>query len=155
MNKPVKLEDIIDGIEMQTDESESFLNIRTGEVVIISDEESSAAEEDKPIDLFPEWQHELINKAKEILRSNDYISLPSKFQVHEYSIMEKFCLSIDDDQLRDLLYYSTKGSGAFRRFKDNICKYNLEEEWYKFRDKAIKRIAIEWCENNGINYIEE
>ena len=155
MDKPVKLEDIIDGIEMQTDESSSYLNIKTGEVVIISDEESSAAEEDKPIDSFPEWQHELINKAKEILQSNDYISLPSKFQVHEYRIMEKFCLSITDDQIRDILYYSIKGSGAFQRFKDNIYKYNLEEEWYKFRDEAIKRIAIEWCEDNGINYIEE
>jgi hypothetical protein len=155
MDKPVKLEDIIDGIEMQTDESSSYLNIKTGEVVIISDEESSAAEEDKPIDSFPEWQHELINKAKEILRSNDYISLPSKFQVHEYRIMEKFCLSITDDQIRDILYYSIKGSGAFQRFKDNIYKYNLEEGWYKFRDEAIKRIAIEWCEDNGINYIEE
>lgn len=79
MDKPVKLDDIIDGIEMQTDESESFLNIRTGEVVTISDEESGAAEEDKSVDLFPEWQHELISKAKEILHSNDYISLPSKF----------------------------------------------------------------------------
>ncbi len=155
MDKPVKLEDIIDGIEMQTDESSSYLNIKTGEVVIISDEESSAAEEDKPIDSFPEWQHELINKAKEILQSNDYISLPSKFQVHEYRIMEKFCLSITDDQIRDILYYSIKGSGAFQRFKDNIYKYNLEEEWYKFRDEAIKRIAIEWCEDNGINYTEE
>jgi len=155
MDKPVKLEDIIDGIEMQTDESSSYLNIKTGEVVIISDEESSAAEEDKPIDSFPEWQHELINKAKEILQSNDYISLPSKFQVHEYRIMEKFCLSITDDQIRDILYYSIKGSGAFQRFKNNIYKYNLEEEWYKFRDEAIKRIAIEWCEDNGINYTEE
>ena len=155
MDKPVKLEDIIDGIEMQTDESSSYLNIKTGEVVIISDEESSAAEEDKPIDSFPEWQHELINKAKEILQSNDYISFPSKFQVHEYRIMEKFCLSITDNQIRDILYYSIKGSGAFQRFKDNIYKYNLEEEWYKFRDEAIKRIAIEWCEDKGINYIEE
>jgi hypothetical protein len=143
MGKPVKLEDIIDGLEMQTDESTSYLNIKTGEVAIVSDEESSAAEEDKSVDLFPEWQHELISKAKEILYSNDYISLPSKFDVHEYSIMEKYCLSIDDDQIRDILYYS------------NIYEYNLEEEWYKFRDEAIKQIAIEWCEDNGINYIEE
>lgn len=34
-------------------------------------------------------------------------------------------------------------------------KYNLEEEWYKFRDEAIKQIVIEWCEDNEINYIEE
>lgn len=83
MDKPVKLDDIIQGIEMQTDESSSF------------------------------------------------------------------------NQIRDILYYSIKGSGAFRRFKDNIYKYNIEEEWYKFRDEAIKQIVIEWCEDNEINYIEE
>lgn len=71
MNKPVKLDDIIDGMEMQTDKSLSFLNIRTGEIVTISDEESRAAEEDKSIDMFPEWQHELINIAKEILHNHD------------------------------------------------------------------------------------
>ena len=117
LNKPVKLDDIIQGIEMQTDESSSFLNIRTGEVVTISDEEYSTAEEDKSIDLFPEWQHKLINIAKEILHSNDYISLPSKFDIHEYRIMEKFCLSITDDKISDLLYDSIKGRGAFRRYK--------------------------------------
>ncbi len=67
MNKPVKLDDIIDGMEMQTGESSSFLNIRTGKIVTISDEEPRAAEEDKSIDMFPEWQHELINIAKGIL----------------------------------------------------------------------------------------
>lgn len=55
MNKPVKLDDIIDGMEMQTGESSSFLNIRNGEIVTISDEESRTAEEDKSIDIFPEW----------------------------------------------------------------------------------------------------
>jgi len=71
MNKTVKLDNIIDGMEIQTDESSSFLNIRTGEIVTISDEESRAAEDDKSIDMFPEWQHELINIAKEILHSHD------------------------------------------------------------------------------------
>lgn len=155
MDKPVKLDDIIQEIEMQTDETSSFLNIRTGEIVTISDEEFRAAEEDESIELFPEWQHEFINIAKEILYGDDYISLPSKFDIHEYSIMEKFCLSIMDDKISDILYNSIKGRGAFRRFKDNIHKYNLVEDWYRFRDEAIKQIAIEWCKVNGINYIEE
>jgi hypothetical protein len=45
----VKLDDIIEGLESQSDESHSFLDKRTGEVVSISDEEMQAAEDDEPI----------------------------------------------------------------------------------------------------------
>ncbi len=41
MNKPVKLSDIIDAIEIMTDESSSYLNMKTGEVVMVTDEEMS------------------------------------------------------------------------------------------------------------------
>ncbi len=66
--------------------------------------------------------------------------------------MEEFCLSIKDKRLSDIMYDSIKGSGAFRRFRNNIQKYNIENDWYKFKDKAMKDIAIEWCEGNNIDY---
>jgi hypothetical protein len=49
-------------------------------------------EEDQEIDLaeYPEWQRESIVKAREILDSEDWIALPSKFDIHEYAIMEEF-----------------------------------------------------------------
>ncbi len=59
------------------------------------------------------------------------------------------------NKISEILYNSIKGRGTFRRFKDNIYKYNLEEDWYKFRDEAIKQIVIKWCKDNEINYIEE
>ncbi|MBS3968799.1 MAG: hypothetical protein KGZ94_01650 [Clostridia bacterium] len=70
--------------------------------------------------------------------------------------MEEFCLEIEDGNLREIMYSSIKGSGAFRRFKDKdkVRRFAIEEKWYKckYRDEAIKRIAIEWCEKNGIAY---
>lgn len=151
----VKLDKIIEGIEFQSDETTSYLNKKTGEVVTITDQEFSAAEDNEPVEQFPEWEHENIKTAKDILETNDYISLPSKFDIHEYDIMERFCLSITDEEIRDRMYNSIKGSGAFRRFKDNIHRYNIAEEWYKYRDEAIKRMAIEWCEENGIEFISK
>jgi len=148
----VDLEEIIQGIEAQSAEMSSFLNLKTGEVVLITDEELRAAKEDEPLEKFPDWLRESIAIAQEILEEDYYISLPSQFDIHEYSIMERFCLSIDDDNLRDVMYNSIKGSGAFRRFKDNICRYHIEEDWYRYRDEAIKKIAIEWCVDNGIGY---
>ncbi len=152
----VKLDDIIEGMEFQSDERHSFLDKRTGEVVSLSDEEIQAAEDNEPIEDFPEWQQDLIKIAKDILaETGDYIGLPSKFDIHEYSIMERFCLSIDDPEISDTLYSLIKGSSAFRRFKDALYEYNLSDDWYKYRDNRLKEIATEWCEENGIEFEEK
>jgi len=29
------------------------------------------------------------------------------------------------------------------------------EEWYRYRDEAYEEIAVEWCEDNGIEYRRE
>jgi hypothetical protein len=31
------------------------------------------------------------------------------------------------------------GKGAFRRFKDAVIRFNVEKEWYKFKDLEINR----------------
>jgi len=147
----VKLDEIIDGLESQSDESSSFLNKKTGEVVLISDEELNAAKENEPIEDFPDWQQDQVRIAKEIIaETGDYISLPTKFDIDEYRVMERFCLSLDDPEMSDLLYGLIKGSGAFRRFKDAIYRYGIEDDWFKYRDNAIKEIAIEWCRESNI-----
>ena len=150
----VKLKDIIEGMEFQTDEGASHLNTTTGEVVYIADEEVRAAEDETPLDHLPEWQHEVIRVAKDFLESGDYLPLPSKFDIHEYRIMERFCLSVDDDERRDDLFNAIQGSGAFRRFKDKVHEYGIADDWYKYRDEALREIAIEWCEEHGILYVE-
>ena len=149
----VKLDDIITGLECQSDESHSYMDKRTDKVILISDEELCAAENDEPIEDFPDWQQDQIKIAKEILaETGDYIELPSQFDIHEYSIMERFCLSIDDPEISDTLYSLIKGSGAFQRFKNAIHKFDIVEDWHKYRDNALREIAIEWCGENGIEF---
>jgi len=57
---PVKLSAIIEGMDFQSDEGRSYLHTATGEVIYITDEELRAAEEEAPLDDFPEWQHDQI-----------------------------------------------------------------------------------------------
>lgn len=85
---------------------------------------------------------------------DDYLPLPTKFDIHEYSIMERFCRSREDDEMRDDLCDAIRGRGAFRRFKDSIHEHGIADDWYKYRDEALREIAIEWCEENGIPYTE-
>ena len=149
----VKLTDVIDGLETQSDESSSYLNKKTGEVVLISDEELNAAEDDEPIEDFPDWQQDLVRIAKEIIaETGDYLPLPTKFDINEYSIMERFCLSLDDPEMSDVMSGLISGSGAFRRFKDAIHQYDIADDWYSYRNNALKDIAIEWCQENDIEF---
>lgn len=158
--KPVKLQGIIDEIEMQMDEYHKYLNIETGEIIAVSSEELGIAEESEEDDDFseyPDWQRDSINEALDVLMNWDndkYIKLPDKWDIHEYTIMEAFCGSVSNERISNALYFAIQGRGAFRRFKDAICRYGIEDSWYKFRDEALKKLAVEWCKENNVSYVE-
>jgi len=155
MSTRVKLDEIIEGLEFRSDESSSFLNKKTGEVVLISEHEMQAAEDNEPIEDFPDWEQDLVGIAKEIVaETGDYIELPSKFDIDEYRIMERFCLSLDDPEMYEIFYGLIKGSGAFQRFKNAIHEYDIADDWYNYRNDALKEIAIEWCRENNIEFDE-
>ena len=58
--------------------------------------------------------------------------------------------SIADEKVREDLCRAIQGSGAFRRFKDGIRRHGVEQQWYTFRDRALKEEVEGWCEVNGI-----
>ena len=155
MSVRVKLSDIIEGMEFQSDESSSYLNKKTGEVVLISDYEMRAAESNDPIEDVPDWEKDQVLAAREILaETGDYISLPSKYDINEYGIMEDFCWSLEDTRKGEFLHGLIGGPGTFRRFKDALFKYGIEEDWYTYRSDALKEIAVEWCRENNIDLDE-
>lgn len=156
MSIRVELSAIIDALDFQMEESSSYLNKETGEVVTLMAEEFRAAEEeDESLKDLYGLEEEGIEIARDILadeRNMKYIALPSKFDIHEYGIMERFCLSIEDENISGSLYRAIKGRGAFRRFKESIHDLGVADQWYKYRDSAIRRIAIGWCEANEIDF---
>ena len=154
MIPPVKLSAIIEGMDFQSDEGRSYLNTATGEVVSNTDEELRAAEHDAPLEDFPEWQHDAMRIARDIVETDHYLPLPNRFEMHEYQIMERFCLSVKDADIRGDLCDIIRGRGAFRRFKDRVQVYGMAEEWYRYRDAALREIAVAWCEAHGIAYTE-
>lgn len=153
MSIRIKLTEIIDGMESQSDEASSFLNRKTGEVVLITDYEMRAAEDEEPIEDFPDWEQDQVRIAREIMaETGDYIELPTKFDIDEYHIMESFSLSLADPKMRDTFCDLIHGSSAFRRFKDALYRHGIEKDWYSYRDEAFKEIAIDWCRENNIEF---
>lgn len=155
MSIRIKLSEIIEGMESQSDENSSYLDKGTGEFVVISDYDLRTAEDNESLEDYPEWEQEQIAIARDIINETGrYLELPTKFDINEYEIMEKFCHSLEDTNLRELLYNKIKGGGAFRRFKDAIYQNGIEDDWFAFRNEAFKEIAIEWCRENDIEFEE-
>lgn len=151
----VKLADILEGMEFQSEESYSYLNRETGEIVYVSREMLAAAEDDEEGDDLPGWQKDELKIANNIIENvGKYAQLPTSWDIHEYDIIERFCYSLPDQNQRDFLLGAIRGSGAFRRFRDNIERLGITQKWYAFRDEAYKDIAKEFCENNSVDYVE-
>ena len=142
----ILLSDIVEAMDMQNDEMSAYLNIKTGEIISLYHEDSMLIDD------------EIIEEDKElresVLESEDYIQIPDKFDINEYRIMEHFSLSIPGD-IGGILYDNLSGSGAFRRFKDNINRFGIEDKWYKYLDNSYYDHAKGWCEVNEIHFIDD
>jgi len=151
----VKLEDVIEQFELASESSQTYLNRITGEIHLIPEEvELYVENEEFDEEDLPEWEKEIIPVYKDINENpENYILFPDQFYINEYSIMERFSLSLTNEKLRSILYSSLKGKGAFRRFKDTANELGILENWYKYKEEAIKELAIEWCKENNLEFI--
>ena len=150
----VSVKDVVNEMDGLMDEHQAYLNRRTGELITVSTEDLSEAEDEVDISQYPDWQQEIIEKAKEVIDDDDFLPLPSKFEIDEYRIMEEFCWSVQDQGMKEDLLGKIRGQGAFRRFKDAIHFFGIEEAWHQFRQEALEKIAIEWLEEHDIPYTQ-
>lgn len=148
-----KIQDIINAVDFDSDMSESYLNLKTGEVCMFTDEEISAAENNDDLSDSYEWYREAVERAKQFVANpDDYLSLPSKYDFNEYHIMEKFIERLSVSEQSEMMYHAIKGKGAFHRFKVMLERFALTSEWFKFKDKKLYEFVELWCKENNINY---
>ena len=132
----VKLAEIIEALEMTDNYTEYFLDMETGEIECLNDMVMS-----------PEEREEI----GERLDEHGFYRLPSQFDINDYEIMDDFIQTLSGKS------YASPDSaiqerGAFRRFRDGIRQLGIEENYYAYQAEAYRRIAIEWCKENGIEY---
>ena len=144
-NVRVPLQVVIDAVESADNEWNQFLDIVTMEAVSVP--------ESLFIDNFGGEYQELSDMIEEEFNSR-FFRLPSPYDIHEYSIMERFIWSLPEGAIQDRLENAIRGRGAFRRFKDSIYRLDMEQEWYDFRANAYREIAVEWCEEHGFQFVE-
>jgi len=151
----VALKDIVDALEYLTDEHFDYVDRLTGKVEIVSREVLGIAENGGTIDDVLHWQEDQFKVAEALFADWDrFEKLPTKYEVNEWEIMREFAESVEPERLSDELQNAIRGAGAFRYFKDTLRRYRREKDWYAYRAEALRQIAIEWCEENGIEYTE-
>jgi hypothetical protein len=151
----VSLREVVDELESLMDESTLYLNRDTGELYPLGDEEARLVEDGAEAEDLPEWLQDELPKIRRVLTAERWLSLPTRFDIHERAIMDEFARASDDPGVRDELFTAIHGRGAFRAFKDAVHRRELQESWYRYRASAVARIAMAWLDEHDIAYIRD
>lgn len=137
----IRLQQVIQAIEEADDVFTSFWDTKTGETVYLADS-LMTGEMDETL-------------AAEIERAPErYLRFPSKNDIHQYRIMEGFIDQLSPGKAQDELARAIRGKGAFRRFKQSVRYHGLEQRWYDYLAEAYRELAIRWCAEEGLEYVE-
>ena len=147
----VKLHDVAEMIDMQNAQMTAYLNRHSGDIIMLSDDTLSVAQEGFSQEDYADWEVEELTVAQQVLETQIYLRLPDSFEINEFGIMERFCHTLDNDLAEEILNV-IGGSGTFRRFKQAVHRNNITEDWYRFKQIALEAVAANWLRNNGIAY---
>ena len=128
----VPLQLVYDAIETADDTWKQYLDIEKMEIVSLPEAPFMGEydEEDQELaDMIEEGWH------------TRFFGLPTRFDIHEYSIMERFIWDLPEGRIQDSLEHAIRGRGAFRRFKDAVRRFGIEQQWYDFQEKKYYEIA--------------
>jgi hypothetical protein len=150
----VSLRQVVEELEALPEEWTLYLDRESGELFPLGDEEADRVEDGREDEL-SDWAADELPRIREILDSERWLALPTRFDVHEWAIMDAFARSRDDADLADELSRAVHHRGAFRSFKDAVHRHGVQEDWYRFRDAEVAEIAAQWLDLHGIAYARD
>lgn len=147
--KPVKLSELIEALEFESEELACRVDLQTGRVVCVEEALLRAVEEgdEAMMDLLKNTGDEEVAMARAVAADTGerFVDPPRRFDFHEYRHMERFIGTVSDRGAADALWRAIKGRGAFRHFKDAASRLGLLEQWFAYRDNALKDFVREWA----------
>jgi hypothetical protein len=165
------LEDLALAFETNMPEAGQYLDLDTGEVVLVQDDIGREVERvyqeidgDDSAALAAELQRRGVpqDERDELLQADlvevgfgtRFIRIPHVESHDAYEDMESFIETVQDARLQDRLWNAIRGKGAFRRFKDTLYDYPGERErWFTFTNAQMRRRVLDWLRDEGIEPI--
>ncbi|MBN1864887.1 MAG: hypothetical protein JW808_08305 [Victivallales bacterium] len=78
-----------------------------------------------------------------------------RFDFHEYRRMEQFIGTVADVAAADQLRRAIKGKGAFRYLKDTADRLKLLDEWYEYRENAMRDFVLDWAKAHQLVVMDD
>lgn len=139
---PIYLEDIADAFDSGFSDWEQFLNLETGGIVVLPDQDN----------MFIDRTEEDEELLKEIEETDKYVRLWDQRDLREKDMMWEFARMQDDEKVANKLVNALRGRHPYRYFKDAAFQMGVRDEYFKFRSEQYLERAKEWCEVNEIRY---
>jgi hypothetical protein len=128
---PVNWTDLETAFERNAPDTESFLDLRSGEVVTVAQGAIDYAE----------------TRSKVQSGGDAFVRIEPAASREQYKWMERFVAGVTDEALRERLVIAIDGKGAFRRFKDVLLNYPTERErWFSYRGDLLHWHMQKWLE---------
>jgi len=152
--KAVKLSDLIEAFEIDSDEFASYVDLQTGEIVQVDHALLSAVEEgDDDLDgELGNWEKSEVRIAQAIVSDpgERYVDVADKAALNELRQMERFVAGLKKPAAAKELSNALKGKGAIRSFKDAATRLGVLDQWYTFRDDAVRTCLLNWAKANDV-----
>jgi hypothetical protein len=157
------------------DSFDYFLDIETGDVIILSEDiirkaqsilyenidedmtDYDGVEFDEDIDI-ADWIEDEVELALDIfLYGRDrYLRIPERQSGNGYDAMTEFAQVVENRELRETLLVLLNGKGAFRKFKDALDPYPHErKQWHKFNANRTREEIVLWLRSAGIKEADD
>jgi hypothetical protein len=133
---PINWADLETAFERNAPDTESFLDLRSGEVVTVSQGAIDYTE----------------MRAKVQGGGDQFLRIEPAASREQYKWMERFVVTVTDEALKERLIISIDGKGAFRRFKDVLLNYPAERErWFSYRGDLLHWHMQRWLEKEQLS----
>ena len=133
----VSLKDVVDSFDYQSETMAAYIDLDAGEVRML--------ELDDSVD------HEFYERSVSEYEACESLMLPRPDQLGDYGVMRDYAAS-QEPAVAERLARALDGRGAFRRFKDEVARMGLSEDWYAFRDDARANLARDFLEEHGVRW---
>jgi hypothetical protein len=131
--------DLLFAIESNNHELDHYLDLQTGEIVMVNLDAFSPEDEEYA-------EMEAVADDDERYRLIEPVSSRDG-----WLIMRDFAEDVPDTQVRERLLDAIHGSGAFSRFKRVLSFHpELRESWFRFRDERLLERAREWLARENV-----
>lgn len=133
----VKLQDVVDALEYQSDTLAAYIDLDAAEVRTLFLEDFVGQEE--------------YERSLREFESCNSLMLPRSEELDDYGVMRSFAF-MQEGAAGDRLKRAVEGRGAFKRFKGEVAKLGIGEDWLAFRDESRAETARDFLEANGVRW---